>query len=85
MEKDENGFVAFCLELDGCYSQGDTIEELIVNILDAIQTHIKYDMSLKADSENLRALLSDDFIESIKEARLDYREGRIKSFEEIFS
>lgn len=41
IEKDENGYFAFCLELQGCYTQGDTYEEAIQNIKDAIRLHIE--------------------------------------------
>ncbi|MCD6484248.1 MAG: type II toxin-antitoxin system HicB family antitoxin [Candidatus Odinarchaeota archaeon] len=40
IEKDENGFFAFCPTLQGCYAQGDTFEEVIENITDAIRLHI---------------------------------------------
>ena len=35
--------------------------------------------------ENLLAATSPEYLESIKEARKDYKEGRIYSHEEIFS
>lgn len=42
IEKDENGFfVADCPDLQGCHSQGVTLEEAITNIRDAIKLHIK--------------------------------------------
>ncbi|MFA5771712.1 MAG: type II toxin-antitoxin system HicB family antitoxin [Thermoplasmata archaeon] len=41
IEKDENGYFAFCPELQGCYTQGDTYEEAIQNIKDAIRLHIE--------------------------------------------
>ncbi len=41
VEKDENGYFASCNELQGCYSQGETYEEIIENIKDAIQLHIE--------------------------------------------
>lgn len=41
IEKDENGYFAFCPELQGCYTQGDTYEEAIENIRDAIRLHIE--------------------------------------------
>ncbi len=41
IEKDENGYFAFCPELQGCYTQGDTYEEVIANIRDAIRLHIE--------------------------------------------
>jgi len=40
IEKDEEGYFAFCPELQGCYTQGDTYEEVLENIKDAIQLHV---------------------------------------------
>jgi predicted RNase H-like HicB family nuclease len=40
IEKDEDGYTGFCPELQGCYSQGETYEELLDNIRDAIRLHI---------------------------------------------
>lgn len=41
IEKDSNGYFAFCPELQGCYTQGDTYEETLDNIKDAIKLHIE--------------------------------------------
>lgn len=41
IEKDEHGYYAYCPQLQGCYSQGDTYEEALVNIEDAIKLHKK--------------------------------------------
>ncbi len=41
IEKDENGYFASCPELQGCYTQGDSYEEVIENIKDAIKLHIE--------------------------------------------
>ncbi len=41
IEKDSDGYFAFCPELQGCYTQGDTYEEALENIKDAIQLHIE--------------------------------------------
>ena len=41
IEKDKDGYYAFCPELQGCYTQGDSYEETLVNIKDAIQLHIE--------------------------------------------
>lgn len=41
IERDKDGYFAFCPELQGCYSQGDTYEEAIENIKDAIKLHIE--------------------------------------------
>jgi predicted RNase H-like HicB family nuclease len=32
IEKDANGFYAYCPELPGCQSQGDSFEEIMTNI-----------------------------------------------------
>jgi len=41
IEKDADGYFAMCPELQGCYSQGDTYEEALSAIHDAIQLHIE--------------------------------------------
>ena len=40
IEKDEEGYFAYCPELQGCYTQGETYEEVMENIKDAIRLHI---------------------------------------------
>jgi predicted RNase H-like HicB family nuclease len=40
IEKDRDGYYAFCPEFQGCYTQGDTYEEVLENIKDAIQLHV---------------------------------------------
>jgi predicted RNase H-like HicB family nuclease len=37
--KDEDGYYAFCPELEGCQSQGDTMEEALANIKEAIELY----------------------------------------------
>ena len=42
IEQDEDGyFVADCPDLSGCHTQGDTLEEAITNIRDAIELNLK--------------------------------------------
>jgi len=41
IEKDKDGYFAFCPELQGCYTQGDTYEETLENIKDAIHLHVE--------------------------------------------
>jgi len=41
IESDEDGYFVTCPTLQGCYSQGDTYEEAIENIKDAIRLHIE--------------------------------------------
>ena len=40
IERDQDGYFAFCPELEGCYTQGDTYEEVLENIRDAIWLHV---------------------------------------------
>lgn len=54
IEKDENGFfVADCPDLQGCHSQGKTLEEAITNIRDAIKLNLKI---LKAEKQDIPRL-----------------------------
>ncbi len=41
IEKDENGYFAFCPSIQGCYTQGETYEEVLVNVKDAIKLNIE--------------------------------------------
>lgn len=47
MEQDEDGvYIVSCPALQGCYSQGTTIEEAMANIKDCIKLHIEARKSL---------------------------------------
>jgi predicted RNase H-like HicB family nuclease len=41
IEKDEHGFYAWCPELKGCQSQGETLEEAMANIKEAIELYLE--------------------------------------------
>ena len=41
IEKNRDGYYAFCPELQGCYTQGDTYEQVLDNIKDAIRLHVE--------------------------------------------
>ncbi len=41
IEKDTDGYYVYCPQLQGCYSQGETYEEALENIKDAIHLHIE--------------------------------------------
>ncbi|WP_342832973.1 type II toxin-antitoxin system HicB family antitoxin [Candidatus Hadarchaeum sp.] len=41
IERDADGYYAFCPELQGCYTQGKTYEEALENIKDAIRLHVE--------------------------------------------
>jgi hypothetical protein len=41
IEKDEYGYYAYSPELEGCQSQGDTFEEVMENIREAIELYLE--------------------------------------------
>ena len=41
IEKDEHGFYAWCPELRGCQSQGDTLDEAVANVREAIELYLE--------------------------------------------
>lgn len=41
IEHDQDGYYAECPALQGCFSQGDTYEEAMANIHDAIKLHLE--------------------------------------------
>lgn len=41
IEKDTEGYFAFCPELQGCYTQGKTYEEALENAKDAIRLRVE--------------------------------------------
>jgi predicted RNase H-like HicB family nuclease len=41
IEKDLDGFYAWCPELKGCQSQGATIEDALANIREAIELYLE--------------------------------------------
>lgn len=51
IEKDAEGYFAYCPELQGCYTQGETYEEVLKNIEDAVRLHVE---DRKATSETWR-------------------------------
>jgi predicted RNase H-like HicB family nuclease len=41
IERDKEGYFAFCPELQGCYTQGTTYDEVLENIKDAIRLRVE--------------------------------------------
>jgi predicted RNase H-like HicB family nuclease len=41
IEKDADGYYAFCPELQGCYTSGETFEEARANLADAIRLNLE--------------------------------------------
>jgi predicted RNase H-like HicB family nuclease len=57
IEKDADGFYAWCPELKGCQSQGSTLEEVIANIKEAVELYLE---TLPVDERD--ALLSREIL-----------------------
>jgi len=41
IEKDAYGYYAYCPELEGCQSQGDSLDEVLANIKEAIELYLE--------------------------------------------
>lgn len=41
IEKDEYGYYAYCPELEGCQTQGDSVEEVMGNIKEATELYLE--------------------------------------------
>ena len=52
IEQDQDGVYAYCPELKGCQSQGNTVEEALINISEAIELFLQ----TMADEERSEAL-----------------------------
>ena len=41
IEQDEDGYYAFAPELDGCQTQGDSLDDVLANIREAIELYLE--------------------------------------------
>ena len=41
IEKDDHGYYAYSPELEGCQSQGDSYEEVLLNIREAVELYLE--------------------------------------------
>ena len=57
IERDKDGFFAYCPDLPGCHSQGDTFEEVLANIREAAQLYLE-----TLDEEERKVCLSREVI-----------------------
>lgn len=65
IEKDEHGCYAYCPELEGCQSQGDSIEEVIANIKEAIELYLE-----TLSEEAIKESLSKEILTTALEVRV---------------
>src|ERR1039458_2152633 len=66
IEQDEHGCYAWCPELKGCQSQGDTVEETLANIREAIELYLE-----TLTDEERSAALSREILTDRKSTRLN--------------
>lgn len=57
VEKDEHGYYAYCPELEGCQTQGDSFEEVMANIKEAVELYLE-----TLSEEERKALLSKEIL-----------------------
>lgn len=56
IEKDSNGYFAFCPELQGCYTQGETYEKVLKNVKDAMKLHIQDRLASGEDIQRVEVI-----------------------------
>ena len=59
IERDKEGYFAFCPELQGCYTQGDNYEEVLENLRDAIRLYVEDRLSSGEDISQVDSISSD--------------------------
>ncbi len=65
IEKDRHGYYAYCPELKGCQSQGDTLDEVLANIREAAELYLE-----TLDAEEQASYLSDEIYTTSLEVAL---------------
>jgi len=65
IERDENGFFAYSPELEGCQTQGETLDEVIANIREAVELYLE-----TLSAEEKRELLSKEILTTAVEVRV---------------
>jgi len=53
IEKDEYGYYAYCPELEGAQSQGDSLEEVMANIKEAVELYLETLSEVKGIGEQV--------------------------------
>jgi predicted RNase H-like HicB family nuclease len=66
IEKDEYGYYAYCPELEGCQTQGDTLEEVLANMKEAIELYLE-----TLSEDEIRTFLSKEILTTSLEVKVD--------------
>lgn len=65
IEKDEYGYYAYCPELEGCQTQGDSLEEVMSNIKEATELYLE-----TLSEEERKDLLSKEILTTALEVKV---------------
>ncbi len=65
IEKDEHGYYAYCPELEGCQTQGDSLEEVLKNIKEAIELYLE-----TLSKDEIKAFLSKEILTTSLEVQV---------------
>jgi len=65
IEKDEYGYYAYSPELEGCQTQGDSIEEVIENAKEAVELYLE-----TLSSDEIKELLSKEILTTTVEVQV---------------
>ncbi|MFV1950843.1 MAG: type II toxin-antitoxin system HicB family antitoxin [Nitrospinota bacterium] len=65
IEKDDYGYYAYCPELEGCQTQGDSLEEVIANIKEAIELYLE-----TLPKDEIKASLSKEILTTTLEVKV---------------
>ncbi len=57
IEKNEQGYYAYCPELEGCQTQGDSLEEVLDNIKEAAELYLE-----TMNEDEIKACLSREIL-----------------------
>ena len=66
IEKDQNGYYAFCPALKGCHTQGDSLDEVLENVKEAIELYLE-----TLSPEEKEYCLSKDILTTSLEVNVD--------------
>jgi len=65
IEKDKYGYYAYCPELEGCQTQGDSLEKVLNNIKEAIELYLE-----TLSKDEIKTFLSKEILTTSLEVRV---------------
>lgn len=65
IERDKDGYFAYCPELEGCHTQGDSLDEIIENMKEATELYLE-----TISDEEKREILTKEVISTSYEVHI---------------